>query len=207
MGGILSDKNIIISSDTKREKRVPQGQKITEGFPVLHDGSVYRIDSKKWFLEIFGLVEEPKKIFYNDFIALSLTKVKSDIHCVTGWSKLDNIWEGVSAITIKKLIKILPNAKFVLIHATGNFTANLPIEDFFQPDVIFAIKHNGELINAEHGGPVRLVVPKLYFWKSAKWVTGIEFIEKNKPGFWEKHGYHMRGDPWKEERYGSWLNR
>jgi DMSO/TMAO reductase YedYZ molybdopterin-dependent catalytic subunit len=203
----MADKEIIESLDIKKENRVPPGQRVTKGFPVLHDGSVYYIDPKKWVFKIFGLVEKTKELTYDEFNSLPMVKIKSDIHCVTGWSKLDNQWEGVNPNEIIKLIKILPEAKYVMIHAVGGFTANLSLKDFFQPDVLFALKHNGEPISAEHGGPVRLVVPRLYFWKSAKWVTGIEFMEKDKPGFWEKHGYHMHGDPWKEERYGGWLDR
>ncbi|MGB9936809.1 MAG: sulfite oxidase-like oxidoreductase [Methanobacterium sp.] len=203
---ILSDESIIISEDTKRENRIPPGQHETTSWPTLHAGSVQKIDTSKWKFKIFGLVDEEKELNYNEFISLGISKVFSDIHCVTSWSKLNNLWEGVSTSVIKKVVNILPEAKYVMIHASGDFTTNLSMEDFFQPDVVFVNKHNGIPLNQGHGGPIRLVVPKLYFWKSAKWVTGIEFMEKDKPGFWESNGYHMHGDPWKEERY-NWQSQ
>ncbi|ODS37344.1 oxidoreductase [Candidatus Altiarchaeales archaeon WOR_SM1_SCG] len=193
---------IIKSSDTRREERIPPGQKITENFPVLHAGSVPLINLPEWKFKISGLVEETKVLNYREFMELPTVKVFSDIHCVTGWSKLNNTWEGVSSLEIKKLVKILPGAKFAIIHAAGGFTANLSLDDFSGEDVVFAIRHNSKELTKEHGFPVRLVVPRLYFRKSAKWVTGVEFTEKDKPGFWESRGYHNRGDPWKQERYG-----
>jgi DMSO/TMAO reductase YedYZ molybdopterin-dependent catalytic subunit len=198
----MQDPKTVISSDTQRSQRVPPGQHLTEKWPVLHYGSVPKIDTSKWSLKIFGLVDKVKTLTYEEFMALPMIKVFSDIHCVTTWSKLDNLWEGVSTEEIKKLVTISSKAKFVIAHAAGSFATNLPIDDFFQPDVLFAFKHNNEAITMDHGGPVRLVVPRLYFWKSAKWVNGIEFVEKDKPGFWESNGYHNHGDPWTEERYG-----
>ena len=135
--------------------------------------------------------------------ALPKVEVFSDIHCVTTWSRYNNTWEGVSTATIKDLARIKPEAKYVMVQGEGGFTTNLPLEDFFQEDALFALKHDGQPLTAEHGGPVRLVVPRLYFWKSAKWVTGIKFQAENEPGFWERAGYHMHGDPWTEERYGG----
>jgi DMSO/TMAO reductase YedYZ molybdopterin-dependent catalytic subunit len=198
----MEDQNVIVSPDTRRSDRVPPGQHLTEQWPVLHYGSIPTIDTILWKLKIFGQVEEEKMINFTEFMVLPQIKVFSDIHCVTTWSRLDNLWEGVSGSTISTLVNIRPTAKFVIIHAAGSFTTNLSMEDFSQPDVLLAVKHNGKNITAEHGGPVRLVVPRLYFWKSAKWVTGLEFSEKDKPGFWERNGYHNHGDPWKEERYG-----
>jgi DMSO/TMAO reductase YedYZ molybdopterin-dependent catalytic subunit len=194
---------IIISPDTQRTNRVPPGQHLTEKWPVLHYGSVPKIDSLKWTLKIFGLVKEPKTLNLTDFRSLPQAKVFSDIHCVTTWSKLNNTWEGVSTVELKKLVMVKPEAKFVIVHAEVNFTTNLTLKEFFDEDVILSTRHNGEAINADHGGPVRLVVPKLYFWKSAKWVTGIEFSASDKPGFWESNGYHNHGDPWTEERYSN----
>lgn len=161
------------------------------------------IDIKKWTFSISGLVDPQKKLTYEEFMKLPRVKVISDIHCVTGWSRLDNVWEGVSTQEIKKLTRILPAARFIMVHAAGGFTTNLSVEDFFAEDVLFAVTHNGQPLTAEHGYPVRLVVPRLYFWKSAKWVSGIEFMAEEKLGFWESYGYHRRGDPWKEERYRS----
>ncbi|MGZ7068136.1 MAG: sulfite oxidase-like oxidoreductase [Methanobacterium sp.] len=200
---ILEDKSVIISEDTKRKERIPPGQHETTSWPVLHAGSVQKIDTSKWKFKIFGLVDEEKELNFTEFSSLPVSKVFSDIHCVTTWSKLNNIWEGVSTSKIKELVDIPSDAKYVMVHASGNFSTNLPIKDFFQPDVLFATKHNGIPLTKGHGGPLRLVVPKLYFWKSAKWVTGVEFMDDDKPGFWESTGYHMHGDPWKEERY-SW---
>ena len=199
---LLMEQANIISPDTLRDNRIPPGQHLTEKWPVLHYGSVPIIQTPKWRLKIFGRVEKEKHLSYEEYTALPQVKVFSDIHCVTTWSRLNNLWEGVSTAEIKKLVDISPSAQFVIVHATGSFTTNLPISDFFENDVLLAFKHNNEVISADHGGPIRLVVPRLYFWKSAKWITGIEFSERDKPGFWESAGYHNHGDPWTEERYG-----
>jgi DMSO/TMAO reductase YedYZ molybdopterin-dependent catalytic subunit len=195
------DEEIIISPDTQRENRVPPGQRLTEKWPVLHYGFVPDIDLAQWTFTISGLVKERRVLTYEEFASLPRVKVLSDIHCVTGWSRLNNLWGGVSTGVIKSLTTILPEAKFVIVHAAGNFTTNLTLSDFFATDVLFAMEHDGQPLTPEHGYPVRLVVPRLYFWKSAKWVTGIEFRAKDMPGFWESRGYHNHGDPWKEERY------
>jgi DMSO/TMAO reductase YedYZ molybdopterin-dependent catalytic subunit len=193
----------ITSPDTQRKDRVPPGQRLTDKWPVLHHGKVPSIDTAKWTFTIAGLVEAERTLTFDEFIALPHIEVFSDIHCVTTWSKLNNVWEGISTAVIKDLVKIKPEAKYVFVLGEGGFTTNLPIGDFFQPDVLFALKHDGQPLTAEHGAPVRLVVPRLYFWKSAKWVTGIKFVAKDEPGFWERAGYHMHGDPWIEERYGG----
>jgi DMSO/TMAO reductase YedYZ molybdopterin-dependent catalytic subunit len=198
----MEEKDIIISPDTQRNNRVPPGQRVTQKWPTLHYGSTPRIDETRWNLRIFGLVEAERTISFQEFLTLPRIKVFSDIHCVTTWSKLDNLWEGVGTAVIKTLVEIKPEVKYIIVHAAGGFTTNLTIEDFFQPDNLLAVKHNGEILSAEHGGPVRLVIPRLYFWKSAKWVSGLEFTDKDRPGFWEAAGYHNHGDPWKEERYG-----
>jgi len=199
----VRDKDIIKSPDTERAERVPPGQKLTEKWPALHYGSVPKIDIAQWQFNIFGLVEKERKLSYAEFTALPQVQVFSDIHCVTGWSKLDNLWEGISSGQIRELVRILPEAKFVMVHSAGGFSTNLPLDDFFQPDVLFALKYNGEPLTREHGYPLRLVVPRLYFWKSAKWVNGVEFMAEDKRGFWESSGYHNHGDPWKEERYSD----
>jgi DMSO/TMAO reductase YedYZ molybdopterin-dependent catalytic subunit len=201
-GGIVAEEKLIRSPDIERANRVPPGQRLTEKWPVLHHGEVPEIEVPKWTFRIRGLVEQERKLNYEEFLALPRVTVLSDVHCVTGWSKLDNTWEGVSTQVIKGLVKILPEAKFVIVQGAQGFTTNLPVEDFFEPDVLFAVKHNGEVLTPEHGYPLRLVVPRLYFWKSAKWVEGVEFTAKDKRGFWESRGYHNHGDPWKEERYG-----
>jgi len=199
----MADKDIIKSPDTEKKERVPPGQELTEKWPALHYGSVPKIDISEWQFNIFGLVEKERRLSYQEFAALPQVKVFSDIHCVTGWSKLDNLWEGVSSGQIRELVRILSGAKFVMVHSTGGFTTNLSLDDFFQPDVLFAVKHNGEALTREHGYPLRLVVPRLYFWKSAKWVSGVEFMAEDKRGFWESSGYHNHGDPWTEERYSG----
>ena len=163
---------------------------------MLQAGRVPKIDLTKWNFKVCGLVEEEKEYNLDEFRLLPSTKVFSDIHCVTSWSKLNNLWEGVSTSFLKD--NVLSEAKFVLVHAYKNFTTNLPIKEFFKEDVIFATHHNGEELSPKHGYPLRLVVPQLYFWKSAKWVTGVEFLESDKSGFWESHGYHNHGDPWTE---------
>jgi len=198
----MVEEKIIRSPDVERVNRVPPGQRLTEKWPVLQHGGVPKIDVSKWTFSIRGLVDKERKLNYEEFLVLPRVTVLSDVHCVTGWSRLDNTWEGVSTQVIKELVKILPEAKFVIVHGAGGFTTNLSVDDFFGSDVLFAVKHNGEPLMPEHGYPLRLVVPRLYFWKSAKWVEGVEFTAKDRRGFWESQGYHNRGDPWKEERYG-----
>jgi DMSO/TMAO reductase YedYZ molybdopterin-dependent catalytic subunit len=200
---VMKNENIITSPSMKLQDRVPPGQKVTKVLPVLHYGSVPEIDVSKWKFTISGLVEKGRELSHRDFMALPQVKVLSDVHCVTRWSVLDNTWEGISAEEIAKLAKVLPDAKFVIVQSVGGFTTNLTLDDFLEKDVLFAVEHNGEPIKPEHGYPVRLVVPRLYFWKSAKWVNGVKFVAEDKPGFWESHGYHNRGDPWREERYSN----
>ncbi len=197
----MPSSDVIKSPDTERANRVPPGQSLTEDWPVLHYGGVPKIDPERWSLRLFGLVEKEQSLSLSEFLALPQVKVFSDVHCVTGWSRLDNLWEGVQSLALKNLAKILPEARFAIVHASGGFTTNLTLEDFFQEDVLLVVKHDGRSISPEHGYPVRLVVPRLYFWKSAKWVVGIKFTAEDRPGFWETHGYHNRGDPWREERY------
>jgi DMSO/TMAO reductase YedYZ molybdopterin-dependent catalytic subunit len=199
----MSEIRRIISPDTQRPDRLPPGQRLTEKWPILHYGRVPSIDVTKWTFKISGLVDKERVLSYDEFTALAQLEVFSDIHCVTTWSRFGNLWEGISAGTLKEIAEISPEAKHVLVSGEGGFTTNIPLEDFFQPDVLFALKHDGQPLSAEHGGPVRLVVPRLYFWKSAKWVTGIEFADKDRPGFWERAGYHNHGDPWREERYSG----
>ena len=198
----MNNIKIITSPDVKRKNRVPPGQRLTEDFPVLHYGTVPEMDITTWKFSITGLVEDEKVLNYEKFKALPKIKVHADIHCVTGWSKRDTYWEGISTSVLRKLVNIKPEARFVLVHGAKGFSTNLSLEDFFADDVVFALKYNDKVITPEHGFPVRLVVPRLYFWKSAKWVTGVEFLENEKLGFWEMNGYHAHGDPWREERYG-----
>lgn len=193
---------IVRSTDMGRQNRVPPGQKLVAKFPVLHYGSVYDISPKDWKLKIFGLTDNEVEITFDDLQKMDKIRVLSDIHCVTRWTRLDNVWDGVSTSALRQMVKIKPETSFVIIHAAGNFTTNLPVSEFFQEDVLLATHHDEKPLSAEHGGPVRLVVPRLYFWKSAKWINGIEFTSQDRPGFWESNGYHNHGDPWLEERYG-----
>jgi len=181
--------------------RLPPGQYATEKWPVLHYGKVPKFDPGTWDLKVWGLVDNPITLSYDQFRALPTTVVKKDIHCVTRWSLFDSDWEGVAFRDILATVRPRPEAKFVMAHAENNFTANLPLAGLDRDDVLLACRRNGEDISPDHGWPLRLFVPHLYFWKSAKWLRGFEFIAEDKPGFWESYGYHMRGDPWNEERY------
>jgi DMSO/TMAO reductase YedYZ molybdopterin-dependent catalytic subunit len=197
--------SIFSRRNADREKwggRLPPGQKDTgDGWPVLHYGGVPRIDLDSWRFEMGGLVEEPVVMTWQDFMAMPQTQLRSDIHCVTAWSKFDNDWEGVSFQDLMSRVRLKPGARYAMAHSYGGYTTNLSLEDLMQPGVLLAHSHNGQPLTKEHGWPLRLVIPHLYFWKSAKWVRGFVFFDQDRPGFWEMYGYHMRGDPWKEERY------
>jgi DMSO/TMAO reductase YedYZ molybdopterin-dependent catalytic subunit len=182
--------------------RLPPGQRLTDGWPVLHYGNIPRVDLATWEFRIFGLVEEEKRLTWEEFTALPQVRTQNDIHCVTTWSKFDNDWEGVRFRDVMALVKVKPEAKHVIFHSYGGYTTNVPLEELVGDENLFAHKHNGQPLTPEHGWPLRGVVPHLYFWKSAKWVRGIEFVSEERPGFWEMYGYHMHGDPWREERYG-----
>jgi DMSO/TMAO reductase YedYZ molybdopterin-dependent catalytic subunit len=184
--------------------RVPPGQTLTQKWPVLHYGSVPSVDLQRWSFRIFGLVKAERTLTWSQFRELPTITRTSDFHCVTGWSRLENHWEGVATREIVKLVEVDPRAQYVMVHGMNNFAANLPLAEFLDEDALFAFKHDGRDLTPEHGWPLRLIVPKLYAWKSAKWVTGIELIAEDRPGFWERYGYHMHGDPWKEERYSGW---
>jgi DMSO/TMAO reductase YedYZ molybdopterin-dependent catalytic subunit len=194
----------IISPDVQRDNRIPPRQALTRKWPILHYGTTPRFDRASWTFLVFGLVDRPWQCTYDEFLALPRVRVRADMHCVTRWSKLDNLWEGVSTRDVLGKVTPLPSAKFVLVHSEQGFTTNLPLEDFLGEDCLFAFRHNGQDLEPDHGYPLRLVVPRLYAWKSAKWVRGVELLEHDRPGFWEawEHGgYHMRGDPWAEERF------
>jgi DMSO/TMAO reductase YedYZ molybdopterin-dependent catalytic subunit len=182
--------------------RLPPGQYLTEKWPVLHAGSVPKIDMTRWTLSLDGLVQTPRSLSYEEFKQLPRRTVTRDVHCVTRWSLLDSTWEGVPVSEVMKLVELKPEATHVMIHAEHGFTANLSLDDFLRDDNMLVDTRNGEKISVEHGYPLRMFIPHLYFWKSAKWVRGLEFMHGDKPGYWEQFGYHMRGDPWEEERYG-----
>ncbi len=195
---------VIVSPDTRRENRIPPGQARTRKWPVLDAFGPPEIDLDEWKLSIFGLTDKTVELDWEAFEALPRVRVFADMHCVTRWSRLGNTWEGVPTSELKKLLTVDPKATHVLAYGyDGGWTTNIPIDEFFSDDVLIADKHDGEAISIEHGGPARLVVPKLYAWKSAKWLRGIEFMNEDKAGFWERGGYHMHGNPWDEERFGA----
>ena len=194
--------DVIISPDTRRANRIPPGQSRTRKWPVLDASGPPQIDLANWRLEVFGLVEQPLSLSLAELLALPQVKVFSDFHCVTRWSRLGNLWEGVATRTIAERAKIKPEAQFVLVHAYDNgWTTNLPLEHFLAADALLTHRHDEQPISLEHGGPVRLLIPQLYAWKSAKWIRGLEFRTEDKAGYWEHGGYHMLGDPWREQRF------
>ncbi|HEX2582412.1 MAG TPA: sulfite oxidase-like oxidoreductase [Dongiaceae bacterium] len=186
----------------KDEERLPPGQRLVTNWPVLDLGVQPHVPLERWQLQIDGLVDHPVTLGWEEFNKLRQSESLSDIHCVTTWSRYDNHWRGVSAFDLIQLVKPQPAARYVIFHSYDNYTTNLPLHEFADEDVLLATHWEGKPITREHGGPVRVVVPKLYFWKSAKWVKRIEFSDRDRPGFWEVRGYHNHGDPWDEERYG-----
>ena len=194
----------IISPDTNRAQRIPPGQSRTKKWPVLDASGPPQVNLNAWKLRVFGLVRQPVEWTWEEFLQLPRVRVFADFHCVTRWSRLGNLWEGVSSREmIQRAGGPLPEAGFVLAHGYDRgFTTNVPLADFLAEDSLIAISHDGEPLSEDHGGPARLIVPRLYAWKSAKWLKGIELLEHDRAGFWESNGYHMRGDPWTEERHG-----
>ena len=192
-----------IDARTSDKPRVPPGQSITTKWPVLHYGDVPTVDLARWRFEIEGLVVNPVTLTYEELTAFPLRSTLCDIHCVTRWSRLDNRFEGASVSELLALAKPRADATHVLVRAAQGFTTNLPLADLDRPENLVAWKHDGRDLTPEHGWPLRLVVPHLYFWKSAKWVRGFELLSEDEAGFWERNGYHMRGDPWREQRYAS----
>ncbi len=182
-------------------RRVPPGQHVVRDFPVLHVGSVPRTHPTEWDMRIFGLVENELRWDYGEFRALPTVRRTCDIHCVTSWSKLDTVWEGVPVAWALDQARPLPGATHVIAHAEEGYTTNLPLDAVRDDDVLLAWRFDGEELRPRHGGPLRLLVPKLYFWKSAKWLRGLELVDGDRPGYWERLGYSNSADPWKEERY------
>ena len=188
----------------EKAERVPPGQYLTEKWPVLHYGPVPTFNPRTWDFRVFGRVQNERRWTWDEFQVFDRevnAAVVADMHCVTTWSRLDQRWEGIPFAKIVALVEPLDDAKFVIAHSENGFTANVPIEYCLRDDCLIAVRANGEPLSPEHGQPARLVVPRLYAWKSAKWLRGIEFSPVDKPGFWERNGYHNTGDPWKEERY------
>jgi len=192
-------KKILTPGET--DHRVPPGQYLTDKFPVLSYGPAPRFNPDKWDFRVVGLIEAPLHFNYQQFRALPQTRQVSDFHCVTTWSRLDNVWEGVAVKDLMAMVKLAPAISHVVIHCDGGYTTNLPLHVFLDDDVILAHRHDGRDLEPDHGWPLRLVVPKLYAWKSAKWLRAIEFTDQDRRGFWEVRGYHNHADPWKEERY------
>jgi DMSO/TMAO reductase YedYZ molybdopterin-dependent catalytic subunit len=210
-GGIFSstpmDERRELERRMKEAGRLPPGQSASLKWPVLHTGAVPRFDPATWDFRVGGLVESPLSLGYAEFTALPRVEVTSDFHCVTRWSTFDNRWEGVAFREIRERARPRPEARYVMAlgHAGENrygYQTNLPLAELDGTGVLFAFRRNGADIPAEHGWPLRLVVPRLYAWKSCKWVRGLIFMDEDRPGFWEKAGYHMRGEPFAEQRFG-----
>ena len=181
--------------------RLPPGQHLTEKWPVLHAGGVPRVDLGSWRLRVTGEVEQEVELTWDELNALPRSSTTQDIHCVTRWSRFDTSFEGVHWRELAKLCRPKPTARFAIAHAEAGYTENLPLAALDEENALVVYEADGEPLTAEHGGPVRLVVPSRYFWKSAKWLKGIELTAVDRPGFWERYGYHNDADPWQEERY------
>jgi DMSO/TMAO reductase YedYZ molybdopterin-dependent catalytic subunit len=192
-----------LERERRDDGRLPPGQSLTLKWPVLHAGDVPRVDLSTWDFRIEGLVDKPVRLTWEELNRLPQTEIQCDMHCVTRWSRFDNCFQGVLFTEVMKLVTPKPEARFAVLRGEHGFTTNLPLTDLMMPKTIFAFKHDGEPLSADHGYPVRLIVPHLYLWKSVKWARGFELTAEDVPGFWEENGYHMRGDPWKEQRYDS----
>lgn len=184
------------------QNRLPPGQHETVDWPVLDLGIQPNLAAKDWSLSVGGAVENPIKWSWDDFLAQPQTELISDIHCVTTWSRYDNTWNGVSARHLLAMVKPRTSARFIMLRSYDGYTTNVPLSRFADDDVLLAHSWQGEKLTRDHGGPVRVVIPKLYFWKSAKWLRAITFMDQDSPGYWELRGYHDEGDPWTEQRYG-----
>jgi DMSO/TMAO reductase YedYZ molybdopterin-dependent catalytic subunit len=182
--------------------RLPPGQYLTEKWPVLHAGTVPDTDLATWDFRVFGEVESPVTLSWDELTSLPTREITTDIHCVTRWSRFDTSFRGVHWSELAKVVKPKPGARYVVAHAEQDFTANVPLAALEDEEALIAYEADGEPLTPEHGWPLRLVIPKRYFWKSAKWLRGIELLDHDEPGFWERLGYHNEADYWKEERYG-----
>ena len=187
---------------SNNHQRLPPGQRLTEDFPVLHHGEIPEFDITKWDFKIKGLIRNPLRFTFEEFLKLPSLELTTDFHCVTGWSKFDLTWKGVLFKTIASIAEPFSEARFVSIIAEKGYTTSLPLDVAIDDDVIFAYEYEGKPLSPEHGYPLRLVVPKRYAYKCVKWARAVEFIKDDSPGFWEVRGYSNSADPWKEERYG-----
>jgi DMSO/TMAO reductase YedYZ molybdopterin-dependent catalytic subunit len=185
------------------DQRLPPGQHLTKDWPVLDLGVMPPVSRERWRLDVYGAIENPAFWTFAEFAAQKQSQFTSDIHCVTTWSRYDNEWEGLATRELLAACQPREDARFVVLHSSDGYTTNLALEDFAAEDALLAHSWSGQPLTEEHGGPVRLVVPHLYFWKSAKWLQAIEFLTEDAPGFWEVRGYHNRGDPWAEQRYSD----
>ncbi|NEW04996.1 sulfite oxidase-like oxidoreductase [Paenibacillus sp. SYP-B3998] len=183
--------------------RIPPGQVVTDRFPILHEGEVPNYEMSEWTLRVFGEVAEEKTFHYEELLALPQTQVVCDIHCVTRWSKLDTVWEGVRFRDFLQLLDIKPEGKYVMLHADNEYETNVPLEDLMGDHILLAFKYDGQPLTLKHGWPLRFLVPHLYFWKSAKWIRGIEFMKEDREGFWERNGFHNTAEPFAEQRFSG----
>ena len=181
--------------------QVPPGQSVSETFPVLTYGAIPKINLKAWRLRVLGLVAQESVFNWEEFLALPQVAITRDFHCVTQWSKMDNLWEGVPFRSVMQRALPRPEAKYVMVRSYGGYATSLPLDVLMQDDVLLTHRQEGKPLEAAHGGPMRLVVPNRYGWKSAKWVNELELMAQDKLGFWEQLGYHNNADPWKEERF------
>lgn len=183
--------------------RLPPGQVLTERFPILHEGEVPDYDLATWSLHLSGAIPHPLKLSYADLQAMPQRQLRCDIHCVTRWSKFDTHWSGVHLSDLLQVLDIQPGADFVMAHADNDYQTNLRLDDLLHPDSLLALTYDGQPLTPQHGWPLRLVVAGRYFWKSAKWLRGLEFIEHERPGFWESNGFHLHADPFLEQRFSG----
>ncbi|MCX8501467.1 MAG: sulfite oxidase-like oxidoreductase [Alphaproteobacteria bacterium] len=196
-GRLLTGKTAVRGAD-----RLPPGQHLVRNWPVLDLGIQPEVPRSQWLLTVDGLVARPLSWNWSDFLAEPQSDSQSDIHCVTAWSRYDNHWRGVTARRILERVQPLAEARHLIFHSYDNYTTNLRLELFAEQNVLLAHSWEGEYLTREHGGPVRVVVPNYYFWKSAKWLKRIEVVAEDRPGYWENRNYHNVGDPWREQRYG-----
>lgn len=199
----MKDPIKILSKDTLRDLRIPPNQRITKKFPIMTYGETPSVRTEDWKLECFGDVASRLVITWQELLEMPRVEVVADFHCVTRWSRLNNVWEGVSLLELLNRIELKSTVTHVTQHCYGGYTTNVSLDALKAEDALLAFRHDGRPLEPDHGGPVRMVLPKLYAWKSAKWVSGLEFLSSDRPGFWERNGYHNQGDPWREERYSD----
>ncbi|ABA74084.1 MULTISPECIES: sulfite oxidase-like oxidoreductase [Pseudomonas] len=191
------------TADVALGERLPPGQVLTERFPILHEGEVPAYDLATWSLRLFGILANPVELTYADLQALPQRQLQCDIHCVTRWSKFDTRWSGVHLQDLLQALDIRPTSSFVMAHADHDYQTNLRLDDLLHPDSLLATHYDGQPLTAQHGWPLRLVVAGRYFWKSAKWLRGLEFTDQEQPGFWERNGFHLHADPFIEQRFSG----